>query len=531
MSIAFQVIASGDKHPGVLIENLPVAQPGEADRPSLIFGQRLASGTVLANTLTLVARAADADSKFGIGSMLAQACAAYLRNDPNPRPLYAMPLADPAGVAASSTINITGPATGSGTLHLYIADQHVPITVVSGQTADNVATAIRAALGINEAAALALGSRVPVTGAGALAAVILTARHAGLLGNQIDIRLNKLGAPAETNPAGIAVTDIPAAPTTTVNRIFLGTGGTAPVAGTLAPVLTTAMLNILDRRYSFVSHPWDDATSLLAFKNEWADGADGRWGPYQMTYGHVFGAKLESYINLFTFATGGTLQQDPHYSCFGMEGCPNPPWEIGAAFAGAAAVSFRANPAKPLNGLKLIGISAPHPIDQFTRLERSTLLDNGITVPLVSTSGEVYILRGITSYFENPAGGAEDQWLDITTTFKVDVINTEMQANLVAATNGKNLADDGTLAASAPNVTTANAVRGILFGMYDGWELRGIVENGAVFRKLVIVERNALDPNRLDVFFPPALIGECQILAIQNQWRLAYTAAEKALAA
>ena len=317
---------------------------------------------------------------------------------------------------------------------------------------------------------------------------------------------------------------------------MLGTGAVGSALGAGQPTLTTAMLNILDRRYTFISHPWDDGAagtgSLQLFKDEMADNTSGRWGPNQMTYGHVFGAKVATYVDLNTFATGATgMKQDPHYSCFGIEGCPNPPWEIAGAFAGAAAVSFRASPRKPMGGLRLIGIKAPHPIDQFTKTERELLLDNGITVPTISTSGEVYILRAITSYFENPQGGAEDQWLDVSTCFKLDYFLTELKAMFDSICQGKNLADDGTLAANAADVITANAVRGQLFGFYDRMELEGVVENGAVFRALAKVLRNALDPNRLDLFCPPDLVNDCLILAIQNQWRLAYTAAEKAFVA
>lgn len=520
MAVAFTVIPSSQKHPGVFIESQAIPQPGAADRPSLLFGQRLASGTTAANTLVQVADAADADARFGIGSMLAQMCAAYFKNDPNPRPLYAMPVADPGGLAATRVLNITGPATANGTLHLYVAGQHVPITVTDGDAAGTIATAIQTALGVNEAAAVNLGSRVPVTAAAVAAAVTLTARHAGLLGNQIDVRLNYLGAPAETTPEGVGITELPAS---TISVKLAG--------GTLEPVLTTPIANILDRRYTFVGQPWDTTAALSAFKDEFADGAAGRWGPNEMTYGHVFMGKVDTYANLSTFATGGTLQQDPHLSCFATENSPSPPWEIAAAFAGVAATSFRANPAKPLNRMRLIGILAPAAADRFTRAEREVLLDNGLTVPLVAETGEVYILRAVTTYFENPSGGAEDQWLDVTTPFKLDTILTELAASIDALCQGKNLADDGTLAATAPNVITANTVRNRLFALYDDWELRGLVENGAVFREMVVVERNSLDPNRLDVLFPPDVVNDCQIVAILNQWRLSYTAAEKALAA
>jgi phage tail sheath gpL-like len=44
------------------------------------------------------------------------------------------------------------------------------------------------------------------------------------------------------------------------------------------------------------------------------------------------------------------------------------------------------------------------------------------------------------------------------------------------------------------------------------------------FRAHLIVQRNADDPNRLDVLFPPDLVNQLRIFAVLAQFRLQYAA-------
>lgn len=50
----------------------------------------------------------------------------------------------------------------------------------------------------------------------------------------------------------------------------------------------------------------------------------------------------------------------------------------------------------------------------------------------------------------------------------------------------------------------------------------GICENRDLFKKYLIVERNADNPNRLDVLFPPDYVNQLRVFALLNQFRLQY---------
>ena len=69
---------------------------------------------------------------------------------------------------------------------------------------------------------------------------------------------------------------------------------------------------------------------------------------------------------------------------------------------------------------------------------------------------------------------------------------------------------------------TPSVIRGELVALYRRLELAGIVENADLFKKYLIVERNADDPNRLDVLFPPDYVNQLRVFAVLNQFRLQY---------
>ena len=48
------------------------------------------------------------------------------------------------------------------------------------------------------------------------------------------------------------------------------------------------------------------------------------------------------------------------------------------------------------------------------------------------------------------------------------------------------------------------------------------MENADLFKEYLIVERNASNPNRLDVLFPPDYVNQLRIFAVLNQFRLQY---------
>jgi phage tail sheath gpL-like len=52
----------------------------------------------------------------------------------------------------------------------------------------------------------------------------------------------------------------------------------------------------------------------------------------------------------------------------------------------------------------------------------------------------------------------------------------------------------------------------------------GIVENAALFASHLIVERDATDPNRVNVLYPADYVNQLRVFAVLNQFRLQYPA-------
>ncbi|EPA3132951.1 phage tail sheath C-terminal domain-containing protein, partial [Yersinia enterocolitica] len=68
-----------------------------------------------------------------------------------------------------------------------------------------------------------------------------------------------------------------------------------------------------------------------------------------------------------------------------------------------------------------------------------------------------------------------------------------------------------------------NVIKGEMLSVYRQLERAGIVENFELFKQYLIVERNADNPNRLDVLFPPDYVNQLRVFAVLNQFRLQYS--------
>lgn len=486
------------------------AAGGPTPRPSLCVGQKLPSGTATANVPVRVSSGAEADVLFGFGSQLAREVRAYIANDPVGE-LWAIPVADDGGAApATGQLTITGPATGAGSFVLYIAGQRLAIAVVSGDSATTIALAIKAALGVDEAAALVLKSQFPVTANNVAGVMTFTARNKGPVGNRIDLRVNYLGsAGGEALPAGVIATFV------------------AMSAGATNPGLSTMIAAMGDKRFSYIAQPWTDATSLDAWKAEHGDTASGRWGYVRQLYGSVFSADVDTYGNLSVTVLAAALKNDPHMFIMGVEACPTPPYEIAGAYAARAAASGRSDRSMHLNNLELIGVLAPAVVDQFSYSEREVLLGVGITTPAVTGFGSVLIQRAVSTYTKNAGGAADAAYRDFATCENIDQCLTELRSYFTGKYGRCKLVNDGA-GVGGPGICTPNTVRGDFIAIYKGWTRLGYVEDVATFKKLLIVERDAVDPNRLNVLFPPDLANGLHVLAVLNEFRLQYSAAEVA---
>lgn len=485
--ISFNQIPINIRTPGQYIEfdnsravqGLPAIQ-----HKILVLGQRLATGTVLAGVPTRIISAAQAQDAFGFGSMLAHMIAA-LKAANSLTECWAIALNDNgAGVLATYTITVTGPATESGTINLYVGGRQVQVAVTNGDTANAVAAAINVAMN-------AVNADLPVTSGVAAAVVTLTARHKGEIGNYIDVRANYFFG--ERTPKGIV--------------LVIAAG----VAGTSNPDVATAIAALGAEQYHTWIFPYTDAANLTKLETELAL----RWGPMVQKEGHAFSAVSGSQATMDTLGAGRNSQ---FVTIMGSGKSPTPPWEW-AAVVGAVD-AFEPDPARPRQTLSLPGMKPPAEADRSTRAERDILLHDGIATFIVDSGGSVLIERLVTEFQTNAFGVEDISYLDVETMRTLAFLRFSVRARIALKYPRCKLANDGTRFGPGQAIVTPRGIRAELLALFRQWEEAGLAEGFDQFNKELIVERNATDPNRVDAVIPPDVINQFRVFAGQVQFRL-----------
>lgn len=499
MAISFNNIPANIRVP-LFYAEMDNSQAGYFSQPkrSLLIGQKLAAGSAVTGVAMLVSRTDQAITLFGRGSMLARMHALYRQQDPLGE-VWCIALADNgAGVNASGTITVTGPATAAGTINLYIAGQVVSVAVGASDAATVIATAINAAI----TAALDL----PVTSSVAAAVVTLTCKWKGLTGNDITITDSFLGqAGGEALPAGVALA-------------YSGSG--LLTAGTTDPVVSAAITAMGDDEYDYVIHPYTATANLDLFATEYNESV-GRWAYSRQVYGHCYTALRGA---LAALVTAGGLRNDPHHTIAGIDAdCPNPSWEYAAAYGGRNAVFLNVDVARPTQTGALTGILAPRAGKRFLLTEKQSLLFAGIATSYTN-SGTVRIERAITTYQKNAFNQPDPSYLDSETLHQSAHVIRFLRARITSKYARHKLANDGTRFGAGQAIVTPAVIRGELVAAYGDMETDGIVENSKLFAQYLVVERNANNPNRLDVLLPPDYVNQLRVFAVLNQFRLQYPA-------
>ncbi|MDE1901519.1 MAG: phage tail sheath subtilisin-like domain-containing protein [Alphaproteobacteria bacterium] len=503
MTINFKNIPTGIRVPMFYAElDNSQANTASVNQRALIIGQITSAGIAAANVPLISQGASDAKTQGGPGSMLALMTDVY-RDADNYGEVWYLPLADDgAAVAATGSITFAGTATANGTLALYIAAYmtttgvkgQINTAVTTGMTAAEIATAVAAAINAN--------TDLPVTAAvdgSNTAKVDITAKNAGLAGNDIDIRFNYYGAPGgEALPAGIAPTI------------------TAMSGGTTNPSLTTALSNLSDMLLDFIAFPYTDTASLDAIKGFLGD-TSGRWAWSSQIYGGAFGATRGTLGTLTTF---GTARNDQHASIMGFDDSPTPNWLWAANITAAAAQSLRADPALPLQTLVLGSVLAPPVASRFPLTSRNTLLYDGISTFSVADDGTVAIENLITTYQTNSFGQPDNSYLQVETLYTLMAVLRFLKTRITSKYARVKLVDNGTRLPPGANAVSPNMIRSDQIAAYTEMINLGWVENLDGFKAGLIVERDAQNPSRVNELFDPYLMGGLRIFALLAQFRL-----------
>lgn len=474
-SFAFDGISSGARVPGSQVEfsnvralqGLPPAQ-----NKILLIGQCIGAASVSAPVR--VTRRDQGATIAGRGSMLAAMVMAAFdaRRDVE---MWAMPVADnAAGVAATGTITIGGPASAAGTLALMIAGARVPVGVAAAASASAIATAVAAAINAQP--------DLPVTASAAAAVVTLTCRHKGTAGNDIDLRVNHFDG--EVLPAGVTCTIVGMA------------------NGATNPDLTSLIAALGDAWYQHFAIGINDAANMSVVDTDLND----RWGPQRQIEGRAWFGLSGSFSTLSTF---GATRNGVHSSIVGGNKLPSPPWAVAAAFAAIAAFNLQIDPARPLTDLVVPGIRAPRPEHRFTRQERELLLRDGISTFRVNAAGEVAIERLISCYQVNSAGFDDISYLDVQTTAVLGYYRYSYRARMAQKFPRAKLTDDTIAAVKAETVALARE-----------WEEAGLMEDVEGFLAGLVIERDGSSPTQLNTLMTPDTVNGLLQLATRIEFIL-----------
>lgn len=488
MTVSFNNIPGGIVAPIFAFE---ISSGGQFENQSrlLLIGHKNTGAVLADNTPTPCPSAAEARALAGAGSMLDDMVRIARRNAPAQEIWIVAPA--PSGTANVRTITVdTVPAAG-GQGVISIAGEAISISIAAGASATTVAAALAAAINgyynpLNEAS-------LPFTAAPALGVVTITARHLGAYANEIDIHVPVLtGANAFSGNVSVVAT--------------------TPGAGT--PDLSAALAACGESPFDWpVSAFADDANidRLQAWLNE----TSGRWAWSRQIYGHAFWAKVDTTGNL---TTHGLAQDDRHSTVIPLltgGGYAQPSWQWATAIAARIAPwlsdGSNGNVSRNQTGLVLEGIVAPRDRSKWLDYAtRDAFLKSGLSTWSVNNAGNVTIDKIITTH-RTTLGVTDTTFRDVQKIGQTMYALRKFRADLVFEHGQKAIADDNPGNVTA--ISTPRDIKATFMHSYHEMVLTGVLENAQEAGERIVVERNADNPNRVDILAPLDMVNPLDILA------------------
>jgi phage tail sheath gpL-like len=410
---------------------------------------------------------------YGFGSPMHLMSRGFKKNNTTTE-LSSISIADAsAGIAATGTVTITGPATNAGTVDLYIDGTDTSVAVASGDTATQIALAL--ALAINNKYAL------PVWATVTAGVITLTAKVKGVIGNDIDIRVNYDAS--QSLPAGVGATIV------------------AMASGATNPDLSDIIAILGDAWYQIFVGPYTDTANMVVLETELA-----RRALYnKKIYGQYITAKRGDEAVLTTFS--GTRNSE-WVMCFNSNKIPQSPGEFAAGIAGQIAPEASADPAVPMKTLPIYGILPPLVTERFDDDENNNLLNAGISTFYVDSGDVVRIQRTVTMYRKNSSGADDTSWREANTVYCNIYMAYDFVNSLMTKYPRAKLMNDGVKTSSAQSIVTPKTGKAFAIEKYNEWASAGIVENVDTFKSNVTCARSTTDANTLVWLLPPDLVNQ-----------------------
>lgn len=520
MSISVAGLSASRKTPGVnfaVVLGGAGTSAGLAPRKIILLGNMIATaitgaspsfscaaGTATVAEPVFVPSADDAATLFGRGSELHRMTIATFAQYPDAS-LYACPVADAGGTAASVVLTFATTASAAFTVRLRLCGNVYDVPVASGDTATVIAAAVADA--INDAQDL------PYTAQNSSGAVTITAKNTGPRGNTLVVDAYFVSSTgAETRI------------TTSSTSSGAGTTGTWSSNGTLGSELTlasgatqdtfaNALTAIEPVRYDRIVGACIDSTNIGRIVTH----VNTQAGPTVQKLEQAVVGCADTYSNAVTLATGqnaARLQVVWHFATV------LPAWEVAAqqcaarlagdALAGGTLVGEASDPAANLIGVELVSVPAQRVVaDQPTATEIENALNNGLTplAPSGSRPGYTAVVRPITSRSLR-SGVPNYAVLDTSTVTVPDYVADYFRSDLAVTYAGCKLAPDNANGSppTAPRVVTPSIVRARIAQGLTEMEQDAILVNVEDNLDLLVVEIDGSTPSRLNCEIPAAVI-------------------------
>jgi phage tail sheath gpL-like len=428
-----------------------------------LIGAKITAGTAVNGTVYQIFVDGDGDTLFGKGSELALMCRAALkaaRKAGKSPEIYAVSLAEAAGVKTTKTLTVTGPATQSGNIALRIAGRSISVPVTSGDSATTIATAINTAIG-----QLAATGVLPGTAGVASAVVTFTYATQGVNGEDLKIAVDAM-------PTGV------------------GVAVAAGVTGTGAYDITATLDALTDRHYNAIAvanHTSTDVSDLAAYE-------DARSAPGVKRWSFGFIGTNGTLSAATTLASAANKEYTVVVAC---EDCPNLPGEIAAH---VAVTRFaEEDPSLTMSGVEL-DLYAPPGASVFTPGnggEVEAALAAGVTPLSVKPDGSVYIVRLVTTR-TTLNGAPYDNLRDFGVAYTLTWVGEQADAVVNVFTSDRR---NKKMTAAA-----RKRLRSVLLDMLRRAEKAEILQNVEAHKDEVQVEPDARVPTRMNYDLPVAVV-------------------------
>ncbi len=489
VSIPLTGLAANDPVPGNYIEvNFAQgpASSGTTEYAILLMGNMLSTGSAQADgyvygpdTTVPLTSVADAIALFGQGSELHRMYAKVLKVN-TATSVYAIVVTESSGSKASRNITFATTSNANATLRVYVQNEFVDVSVVSGDTAATIATNAITAVNAN-------GDWAVTASSGGSGILTITAKQKGLRGNFIRCSARFLSSCATTSD-------------TTTQAALTG--------GTTADSNVAALATISGSRYYNIVSAAEDATQFGALITQIGTMAAPIVGLRQKG----FAGSVDTLANATTLATGINAaraevvwQQNSDWT----------PAELAANEAAVVAL-FEA-PAVPRLNFSGFGndantqafwqVKAPLTGTIPTRAQLKSALNNGLTPIGVGKSGSTYLVKRVTT--RSLSGSVNDY--RIRDAHKVTVCDRyadDLVTKQALQLSGKQIGDDPAPGqrVPGPTVVTPRVLKALVDQQTREYGNNDLLENVSTITANTIVVRESAPNTRLSARVPLDII-------------------------